>query len=149
MVPVNEVTAVLASIERMNLILAGLVVSAGGLVLGLTAEWGGLWAGVVAGLLNFRAIGFIAKRLVHSGEKAKIALMALFFAKFGLLALSCYVLVVVVQVAVVPFLVGISTLLVALVVHSFRYTLAPAPGSPGKSQAQAMRGTSPKQGDRA
>ncbi|NUN15465.1 MAG: hypothetical protein HUU55_17715 [Myxococcales bacterium] len=145
----NEVTAILASVERMNLILAGLVLSAGGILLGLTPEWGGLCAGVVAGLLNFRAIGFIASKLVHSGEKAKIALMALFFVKFGLLAVSCYLLVVVIQVAVMPFLVGISTLLVALVIHSFRYTMAPASGSVGTSHVPTIGEKSPKQGERA
>ena len=103
-------------VETLNLIL-----SAGCLVVcfvlyGLTWSWYSALFGVGASILNVRVLGILSKRLIARGGVA--APVGIFVGKFALLLIICYVLVVVFEVKVIPFVIGLSSAYAALMVAS-------------------------------
>ena len=100
-------------VETLNLIL-----SAGCLVVcfvlyGLTWSWYSALFGVGASILNVRVLGILSKRLIARGGVA--APVGIFVGKFALLLIICYVLVVVLKADVIPFIAGLSTGYLSLV----------------------------------
>lgn len=100
--------------ERLNLALAVGAVCVGGLVWGPTWTYVSLAAGGLLSVLNLRAIAYMGRRLLQGGVSGRNAAAALFGVKFAVLAVLCYVAVVVAGVEIVPFMIGASTLLIAL-----------------------------------
>jgi len=72
--------------------------------------------GVAVGLLNWFIQKFIVGRLLSGGQKSQLGAAALLFLKMGLLMGGLFVLLRSGLVQLIPFTVGISTLVVGVIV---------------------------------
>lgn len=115
----SEIQSLLRTVERLNGALAVAVLAAGFAWLGWGFGWVSLLLGTSLGAVNFRAMGWVAKRITHGSDASKAGYTLLFVAKLVVLMAACYVLVVLVKVEVLPFLAGISTVPVALLAGSW------------------------------
>ena len=100
-------------VETLNLILSVVCLLTCAYLFGMGWSWYSALFGVVASILNVRVLGILSKRLVSRGGVA--APVGIFIGKFALLLIICYVLVVVLEVDVIPFIAGLSTAYLSLV----------------------------------
>lgn len=121
-----EITRFLRTVERANLVVGALLLLIAGLVMGPGHGLLSMAVGVVLGVVNFRVIAWIGRRVMEAASRSRTAFFLLFLAKFGVLVALTYVLVVRVRVDVLPFLLGISTLFAVILVESYRTMLVSA-----------------------
>ncbi len=92
--------------EQVNAVLCGAVFA---IVLGVYG-WG--WEltsasfGIGASVINIRVLGWLADRLMKQANPG--APVGIFVGKFALLLVICYWLVVILEVAVIPFVAGLT-----------------------------------------
>ena len=110
----------LHNLQRTNLWIGGLVLLAGFVVLGPGFSWVSLLIGLVVGAANIRVLVWVGNRLMSAGEKARAAYMFLIVTKLLLLSLLCFVLIALLNVEGIPFLVGMTTVPLALTWQSYR-----------------------------
>jgi hypothetical protein len=117
----TEIQRFLVAVERINAALAALVLVVGLAWRGFGADAMGLVAGLGLAAVNFRALVWVARRIASGSDASRAAYTMVFVAKLGLLMAACYMLVVVAQIAVLPFLAGLSTMPAALMIGAWRW----------------------------
>jgi hypothetical protein len=84
--------------------------------------------GVCVGLANWYLLRFIVGRLVSGGQKSQLGAAALLFFKMGLLMAGIFVLLRSQMVQIIPFTVGVSTLVLGVLAGGlYQSLLAPRP----------------------
>jgi hypothetical protein len=103
--------------DRMTYVVIALGVVAVGAVYGLMGAEAALSTaiGVAVGLLNWLMQKFIVGRMLSGGQKSQLGAAALLFLKLGLLMGGLFVLLRSGLVQLIPFTVGISTLVVGVI----------------------------------
>lgn len=119
----TEIARFLRTVERTNLLVGALLLLVSGLIIGFGHSLQSMAIGVVLSVINFRVIAWIGRRITASTPSSRTLFFLLFLAKFGVLIALTYVLVVRVRVDVIPFVLGISTLFVVILVESYRTML--------------------------
>jgi len=109
-------------VERLNVVLLGVMLLLCGLVGGLDSAVGALLGGLL-GIANLRAVRYIVSRLPQASERSKRALLLLFVAKFVGFVTAVGLVMFLFKPEPVPLMLGVSTVLVALVVQSVRFHL--------------------------
>src|SRR5690349_6917751 len=103
--------------DRMTYVVIALGVVAVGAVYGLMGADAALSTaiGVGVGLINWFIQKFIVGRMLSGGQKSQLGAAALLFLKMGLLMGGLFVLLRSGLVQLIPFTVGISTLVVGVI----------------------------------
>jgi hypothetical protein len=103
--------------DRMTYVVIALGVVAVGAVYGLMGADAALSTaiGAAVGLLNWFMQKFIVGRMLSGGQKSQLGAAALLFLKLGLLMGGLFVLLRSGLVQLIPFTVGISTLVVGVI----------------------------------
>ena len=92
--------------ERVNAVLCALCFAAVFAVYGWGWELASAGFGIGASVVNIRVLGWLADRLMNQGNPG--APVGIFVGKFALLLVICYWLVVILEVAVIPFVAGLT-----------------------------------------
>lgn len=109
-----------ASIEKTSVIIS-LAALAGALFLYPTVSViGGLVAGAIVGLVNFRLIQRLVVKLIGESEEGGSKNGLKFFAKIILLAAAVGILILVVKVSPLAFLVGFSSTVAAILFEGLK-----------------------------
>lgn len=113
--PVPAPPALITQVERVHAAVAGLAVLVG-LVVAQRPVWAGLLAGGLIGGLNFRALGWLAVRLLSGRTRSQHAAIGLLLLKFTALAAAIGAVVIYLRPAPLALLVGVSFAPATLVV---------------------------------
>ena len=116
----------LAGVERLNLALVAVATIATTLAAGPGPFLWGVLAGGAIGALNFRALVWLASRLVRAARHSRATYALLFVVKLTLLFAVIWLVLASLPVDALGFLLGISTLLPALLVVGLLGAPAPA-----------------------
>jgi hypothetical protein len=136
----------LRAIERLNMVLAGLV-CLGSLVFWRQGIALGAGLGATLAVVNFWAI----RRVVEAGlasktQRKRFFLISLLVAKMAALIALVFVIIRYLPVSVLAFIVGLSTFLLSILIVSFRVTSSAGDGdSEGPRPARPRRGSAKEQ----
>jgi hypothetical protein len=115
----------LAGVERTNLALVLLALVATHLVAGFGQVFSGVLAGGLLGLVNWRVVVWLAGRFMGAAKRSHGFYAVVAGAKLVLLMPIIWLMLTYLPIDALGFLLGISSLMVAIFLYSFWSTLAP------------------------
>ena len=116
----------LGAVEKTNLALAAIAIATTHLLLGAGPLFWGVVAGAGLGIANWRALVWLAGRVIAAGKKSKgfYAMLAGFKLLFVLI--GAWLLLALLPIEALGFLIGISTMMLSIFLTSFWYSLSTA-----------------------
>ena len=130
MLPSADTLRFLARIERLNLVLGAIAVIIAIAALGWTEMSAGVLTGVLIAAANFRAIVWLAGKIVSGPKRSQRTYAVLAGCKFALLLGVVWAVLALLPVSPFGFVIGVSTLLPAIFGGSL-FTQSPLAGSEG------------------
>ena len=114
-------------VERLNLVLSIIAVAAVHLAAGAGELWYGVIVGGVLGILNLRAMVWLGTRTLRSQQRSRRTYALLFGTKLAILLALIWLLLSTLPIAPVGFVIGLATLMPAVLLATLWVATQPAP----------------------